>query len=104
MKIQCPCGHTIPDGGENSPTKGHLIPDTLWSAFWDAIDKAIEDSGPSQADKEAACMSLRHMKLARTMWQCPACGRLFANTPSDRLEVYAPEHDNGARNILATTD
>jgi hypothetical protein len=91
MKITCECGHTIPDVTDNLPYKAHLIPDKNWDTFWDAIDDAIEKSGPTAADKERACMALRKESFGhRFVWQCPKCGRLYVDDRTHNLQCFVP--------------
>ena len=103
MKITCACGAAIPDGDGDSPTRAHLIPDAVWDAFWMAIDRAIEQCGPSAAEREAACMHLRRLQPARGVWQCSSCARLYVDGPGDALIAFRPEDEGGAARALAPT-
>lgn len=93
MKIECTCGSMIFDGGDNLPHKAHVIPDKLWDATFEAIDKLVE-SAATKAQREAACMHIRSavIKAARMAWQCRDCGRLYIDDVAHKLQSYAPEH------------
>lgn len=90
MKFECLCGRMIYDITDDHVDKTHLMPDTDWNKFWDSIDAAIEKSGPSPAEKEAACMHLRTRWPFGLMYQCPECRRLYINIKDGGFEIYAP--------------
>ncbi|MEL6537096.1 MAG: hypothetical protein AAFQ98_16865 [Bacteroidota bacterium] len=92
MKIPCACGHVIIDQTDGLSNKGHLISDTQWFAFWEAIDDAIENSGPTAKEKEAACMRLRQQNPFKLMWECPQCGRLYVDGAHGEVTIYQPEN------------
>lgn len=91
MKIQCACGYLISDGTDGLPHRAHFIADQDWEAFWDEVDAAVDRSGPSAREKEAACMRLRGLGLFRSAWQCPSCGRLWVDDASHTARPFAPE-------------
>ena len=92
MKISCTCGHRISDTTEGLRYKGHLMSDTVWLNFWDAIDAAVEQSGPTAKEKEAACMQLRKWWGAfRLVWECTDCGRVYVDSDGGRLKGYVSE-------------
>jgi hypothetical protein len=91
VKLQCPCGCLIPDVTDGVPSKAHLIADRDWDAFWEAVDAAVERSGPSAREKEAAVMRLRSLNVFRQAWQCPQCGRVLVEDPSRAVHAFAPE-------------
>jgi hypothetical protein len=101
MKYSCPCGHLIYDGPDQNPNIGHLIPDQDWFRLLDAIDAAIEGDHPNAKDKESACMSLRSLAgtIARPMWQCPECGRLWILDHECKRREFAPATD-ASKDIL----
>ena len=94
MKIQCPCGYLIPDSTDNLPNKAHFIADQDWDAFWEEVDAAVEKSGPSARQKEAAVMRLRSLRMFRPAWQCPDCGRILVDDPSHTARSFAPDPDD----------
>jgi hypothetical protein len=91
MKIHCDCGNIISDSTDNIKYKGRMIPDKNWDDFWDSIDFAIEKSGPSEKEKETACMQLRKQNIFRTMWECTNCGKLFIDDQNYKLKTYSPD-------------
>lgn len=91
MKIECACGHLIIDQADSLKHKGYIISDTQWFDFWDALDHAIEKSGPSALAKERACMQLRKMDIFKTIWECTHCGKLYINGPENELIAYSPD-------------
>lgn len=103
MKIPCACGFIIHDGADELPHKAHLLPDQEWGLFWTAVDNAIENAGPSAAEKEAACMELRRRSFGRRLlWQCPQCGRLYIDDSRHALQCFEPAAATTPRNILAS--
>ena len=92
MKFTCPCGHRIVDQTDGLPFKGHLISDTLWNDFWNAIDEAVEQPGATAREREAQCMALRKWWWAvQITYTCRQCGRLFVSGPGGSLRGYVPE-------------
>ena len=77
----------------NNPAKAHFIADQDWFAMLDAIDDAVEKSGPSTRDKEVACKSVRSMlvKIGRSAYRCRSCGRLHITDLDYALRTYEPE-------------
>lgn len=104
MKIECACGAHIHDGTDNLAHKAHLMPDQEWDAFWNAVDDAVEKSGPAADDKAAACMRLRMQSFGhRLMWQCRQCGRLYIDDRHHRLQCFAPASESVPKDILAAS-
>ncbi len=96
MKINCACGHQIIDGADGMPNKARVFPDQSWGDVLDAIDAAIEQSGPTAAEKEAACMAIRARlnRETRLAWQCSVCAALYvddARSEAWRFESETPE-------------
>jgi hypothetical protein len=90
MKIDCRCGARISDATDCLPHKAHFVSDQDWNAMWDAIDEALENSGPG--DKEAVLMTTRRRigSLFRLAWQCRACGRVYMDDQSGELREFLP--------------
>jgi len=99
MKIKCNCGSIIVDQTDFLKHKGHVISDIQWHDFWDAIDHAIEHSGPNKSDKEKAVMQLRQQRLFKTVWECVECGKLYIDSENGNLISYAPD-SNGYNAVL----
>ena len=91
MKIQCECGHLIIDQTDGHRHKAHLISDTQWLAFWDAVDQAIERPKLSAKQRERMVMQLRKRNLFRTAWECGHCGKLYIDGESGELLGYSPD-------------
>ncbi|MDQ3235719.1 MAG: hypothetical protein M3Q07_28245 [Pseudobdellovibrionaceae bacterium] len=66
-KVLCSCGTVLSDNSSGHYYKGRCIPDLRWDEFWVAVDSAIETSGPSPKEKEAACMALYSIHEFRPM-------------------------------------
>lgn len=92
MKIYCSCGNIIPDGTDYLKHKGHLISDTQWFGFWDAIDNAIEKSGDSKKEKENACMFLRSNNPSKLIYECQDCGKLYVDKKEGEFISFIPEN------------
>lgn len=101
MKIHCECGHVIHDGTDGLAHKGHVVPDRRWNELADAIDDAVSGGGTPR-QREAACMRLRVLlnEMARTAWQCDACGMLYLEDARRRLRAFGPRGEAEARGIL----
>ena len=91
MKIKCNCGSIIVDQTDYLKVKGYIISDTQWFDFWEALDNAIEDSGPNKTDKENAVMRMRQQNVFKTVWECPGCGKLYVDSRDGNLIQYTPE-------------
>ncbi|WP_163855513.1 hypothetical protein [Paenibacillus elgii] len=104
MKIRCECGGIIVDQTDSLPYKGHLISDQDWFDFLDAIDRAIEKSGPTEKDKERAAMSIRRMAvhLTKLIYQCTSCGLLYVTNEEEELETFQKSEPFEEKSILAS--
>ncbi|WP_054971722.1 hypothetical protein [Paenibacillus sp. A3] len=104
MKIRCECGGIIVDQTDSLPYKGHLISDQDWFDFLDAIDRAIEKSGPTDKDKERAAMSIRRLAvhLTKLIYQCTNCGRLYVTNEEEELETFQNLKPFEGKSILAS--
>lgn len=84
------CNRSMSDNSDSLYYKARYIPDAAWDSFWDEIDAAIEQSGPSAREKEEACMKLRNLSLFRSMFQCPDCGNLIAEDSDRKHHEFKP--------------
>lgn len=102
MKIHCHCGEMILDIVDGQSNKAHFIPDQEWEGLWDAIDAAVEKSGPSPKDKERACMELRSLlgQLARLAWQCDDCGRIYLEQQNRQLRQFLPGSEDTPKELF----
>ncbi|MDZ4869937.1 MAG: hypothetical protein SGI91_21640 [Alphaproteobacteria bacterium] len=90
MKIECACGATIHDGTDDLPHKAHVIPDKLWNKLFEDIDDLIENRCATRTQRNAARTHVRSLVVAavRLAWQCKACGRIYADDASAKLNEY----------------
>lgn len=102
MKIVCDCGSMIYDQTDYLPNKAHFIPDQEWFNVLEAIDDAIEKSGPSAKDKEVACMKVRRLirEASRVAWQCYECGRVYVDDHAYQLRQFVPDTSNVPKEIF----
>jgi hypothetical protein len=102
VKIGCQCGATIYGGTDYLPHKAHFIPDQDWFDVLEAIDAAIEKSGPGAKEKEAACMEVRGLigRLSRLAWQCRACGRVYLADQTHQLRPLVSATDDVPRELF----
>jgi hypothetical protein len=105
MKFMSECGHIIYDITDNLSYKAHLISDQDWFNFLDEIDEAIEKSGPTQKDKESACMKIRSLssELHKSVYQCKNCGNMFFNNNLFQLEMFRSHKDNPNKTLLQSS-
>lgn len=101
MKFTCTCNAEVIDA-DNQPNKAHVLPDQDLYGFLEAIDRAIEQSGPSAEDKERACMEIRTLfsRLSFPVWQCEQCGCVSFDTGSVHLEPFLPKSGHASSRIL----
>lgn len=104
MKINCHCGNLIVDQTDSLPCKGYIIPDQERFNLMDAIDNAIEKSGPSEKDKERACMRIRSLfnKVSKTAWQCSSCGALYIEDNQGGLECFQVNNAETSKTVLVS--
>jgi hypothetical protein len=90
MAIDCPCGHELRDGADYLPHVAHIIPDQEYFHVLDAIDEAIERSGPSPKEKVDACMRVRHLigTVTKHAMQCVHCGRVYIHCGERRYKYW----------------
>jgi len=102
MKIKCHCGELIPDTTDYLPYKGYIIPDQDWFNVLDAIDDAVEKSGPEPKEKEKALMAVRSLmiKVSKTAWQCHSCGLLYINKAGGQLDCFQPKNGDTSKEVL----
>ncbi len=76
MKIECPCGNELNDISHPNPCGGHLISDSAA----DEISIPLDYGGI--------------IKLGRSVWECPRCGRLAVDYPRKQdvsVKWYTPD-------------
>jgi hypothetical protein len=107
MKIGCDCGATIVDQTDDLPHKAHLVPDQSWFTLLDAMDEqVIEPLAEGRLDEAAASHRSRTIigNLARAMYQCTACGRLYLSDPAGSLQCFVPSTPGTDREVLRGWD
>jgi hypothetical protein len=104
MKIGCYCGEVIHDGTDYLPHKAHVVADQDWFDLLDAIDDAVERSGPTPLEKADACMRVRRMicELTRSAYQCSACGRLCVEKGATDLSWFVAAGPSTGRSVLSS--
>ena len=102
MSVGCACGAKISDAGDSRPNEVYLIPHQEMYDFWNAIDEAIEKSGPTAKDKEAACMNLRYLigNVTRFACQCRECGRVYIQDQERNMQEFVPASDAVPRELF----
>lgn len=103
MKIQYDCGELIHDSGDGLPHKAHFIPDEQWNPLFEALDQLIENRCHTSTQRNAACMRIRTLisKIARSAWQCRACGRLYIEDTARDLHCHPPGPSGTSRELLS---
>jgi len=103
MKIRCDCGEPVHDAA--SAGRARYVRALDWDGLLEAIDAAIESSGPSAAEKAAACQRVRTRltSLSRPMWQCRACQRLHLDDQHDVLHGFVPRDGRASRALFDGT-
>ncbi len=107
MKIECHCGAFLIDQTDSLPHKAHLIPDQGWFVTFDAIDDEVIDPLAAGGIEKGAAYRLARLIIARSarlMYQCSACGRLYIDDLSGKLQCYVPENEQTAKEILRSWD
>jgi hypothetical protein len=123
-KLRCKCGYTIVDQTDFLPHKAEVLSDQDSERIWDAAADAVadfisQDEGaarrrwiathlgahePSDVDDAAVVyyiMRRAPLHLARTLYECSACGRLWlqARPGENRWLSYSPD-EPGTPGIL----
>ena len=101
IEFICSCGKTnFLNSIDNRSYVAHFIPDQHWDQFWNAVDSAVERSGPTPNDKDAACMSLRKADPHRHIWQCPQCGSLYVEDANRIRHRFVPDSPAVPKTLL----
>jgi hypothetical protein len=93
LQFTCTCNEfRFLNSTDNRSYVAYLISEQEWFPFWDAIDEAVEHSGPSPCEKSEACMALR-THPSRLAWQCPLCGALYIEDQMGVSHRFVPESE-----------
>jgi hypothetical protein len=91
VKISCPCGEMIYDGGHTQPDKARFVTSQAWSDFLGA---------------KAGNVSWRELAslIDRDLFQCSACGRLFVQGHGEGAGYWCflPEDDRVPKELFRT--
>lgn len=95
VEFECSCGFVFLSVSDRREYQATLLADQDIDRFWDLLDRAIEESGPTAADKERACMDLRIslFKARHEAWYCPNCRQLYLMDPDGNPHAFAPLGD-----------
>ena len=88
MRIQCLCGHMIYDVGDSEPAKGYVISDRELDALV-SFTGGIRERGEDYAREFYRGFGTR--VEFRTVYQCPACGRLLLESADHSFAFFSPE-------------
>ena len=100
VEFTCDCGEFgFLNSTDNRSYVAQLIPDQEYDAFSEIIDAAIEKSGPTPHNKDAACMAWRTFPLPRA-WQCPRCGALYIETHDRQRHRFLPASDEVSKQLF----
>ena len=95
-EFRCTCGFGFLNSTDNRSYTAKLLADQSDDTFWDRIDAAIEQSGPTPRDKADACMTLRGSLLTqcKRCWLCPSCKRLYITDSDGEIHSFSPDSDD----------
>jgi len=102
VEFECSCGVQFINSTDDRRYVARFVPDQDNDAFWDLIDSAVEESGPTPLDKERAVMDLRASLFNNHpyVWQCHGCGIVYISDADGQLHAYSPI-GNVPTNLLA---
>lgn len=100
LDFVCECGQgRFITGTDNRSYLARCIPDQDYDAFSEVIDDAIEGSGPTAADKDAACVVWRAFPMLH-VWQCYACGCVYIEGPNGEHHRFLPASADVPRHLF----
>lgn len=100
IEFECDCGEGLfLSSTDNRSYVAHLIADQDYDDFSEAIDSAIERSGPTARDKDAAYMAWRRFHMPR-VWQCRNCGSLYVEDKEGNRHTFRPASDEGSKQLF----
>ena len=97
MKIECPCGHMIPDNTDFQSWKAYLIADQDQPDLFDEIEAMPEGK------RAIAAIMTAFRAHKRAVYQCSDCGRLLLQQRGDRIHDYVsfrPDDATAAKGAL----
>lgn len=100
IEFTCDCGEgQFLNSTDNRSYVAHLIADQDYDEFSTIVDDAIEKSGPTPHDKDAACMRRREFRMPRA-WQCYVCGSLYVEAQDGQRHRYDPASDETSKQLF----
>ena len=100
VEFECDCGKgRFLSSTDNRSYVAHLIADQDYDDFSEAIDSAIERSGPTARDKDAVCMEWRRFRMPR-VWQCPNCGSLYVEDTEGNRHTFRPASEQVSKQLF----
>lgn len=100
LDFTCECGEgRFTTATDNLSYMAHFVPDQEYDLFSGAVDDAIEKSGPTARDKEAACMAWRSYTMLR-LWQCYACGSVYIEGPDGSHHRFLPASEQVPKQLF----
>lgn len=89
-EFKCDCGAGVfLAATDNRSYAAYLIPEQDYDALSTIVDDAIEKSGPTPRDKDAACIGWRKFPMPH-VWQCPNCGSLYVEARDGQRHRFSP--------------
>jgi hypothetical protein len=98
-ECECECGQPFLSSTDNRSYVARFLPDQSYDAFSDIVDAAIERSGPTPADKDAACRGWRRFPMPYA-WQCPNCGCLYLEDERGERHRFVPASEAAPRDVF----
>jgi len=94
VKIFCPCGYMIYEGGFTQPDRAYVVTSQSWNDFLESV--------------RAETVSWRQLLplLRRDMFQCIECGRLFVQGREEHAgyHVFLPEGEGVPKDLFRTRE
>jgi acetone carboxylase gamma subunit len=117
MHFLCTCGHSITDRTDFIEYKASLIPDRDGEDLVDRIcaevrgrltDAKSSTELPGRLETDSLWLAIATVidHYTRTLYQCPECGRLHVDDPTDplRLHPFVPEGESFPRHLLRSVE
>ena len=104
VEFECECGGGVfPASTDNRSYVAHYIADQDYDEFSTLVDDGIEKSGPSNREKDAACMAWRKFQMP-LLWQCRNCGTLFVEDQDRQRHKFVPHGRSVPKALFARRD
>ena len=101
MNLLCYCDYRMHDSTDNVPFKAYVQADEDLTRFWEAVDTALEAVARGGDRKSAWHQFAKEMiPMRRTMYQCPACGRIYLEDGKGDFHCFVPESGDVPKGLL----